>query len=150
MRKCYTCKNTQFRWCPTFRQGVWKRKCYSFVTMEKNEKKMADFQNHRRFLLRCLKYDVIPVSLILKTNVRTTEVLEIIRKAEKQLLNECIRSINNQLELYMYEKEACFHQLEEKLDNNIMEEYQEFINRVVEARHQRVLDGQRSKFEALY
>ena len=28
---------------------------------EKIEKKMADFQNHRRFSLRCLKYDVIPV-----------------------------------------------------------------------------------------
>ena len=69
---------------------------------------MADFCNHRRFSLRCLKYDVIPVSVRLKTNIRTSRGLEIIRKAERQLLNECIRSINNSLELYMYEKEAFF------------------------------------------
>ena len=110
---------------------------------------MVDFCNHRRFSLGCLKYDVIPVSIRLKTNIKTTRGLEIIRKAEKQLLNEHIRCINNSLELYVYEK-AYFHQLKEKLDNNTMEECQDFINRVVEARHQRVLDCQRSKFESLY
>ena len=73
---------------------------------EKFEKKMADFHNHRRFSLRCLKYDVIPVSIRLKTNIRTSRGLEIVRKAERQVLNECIRSNNNSLELYMYEKEA--------------------------------------------
>ena len=72
---------------------------------------MADFQNHQRFSLKCLKYDVIPVSIRLKTNVRTTKGLEIIRKAERKLLNEHIRSINNSLELYMYEKEAIVQQI---------------------------------------
>ena len=115
--------------------------------MGKYEKKMADFCNHRRFSLRCLKYGVIPVSVRLKTNIRTTRGLEIIRNTEKQLLNECIRSINNSLELYICEKEAYFHQLKEKLYKNTMEE--SFMNRVVEARHQRVLDHQRSKFESL-
>ena len=85
---------------------------------EKHEKKMADFQNHWRLSLKCLKYDVIPVSIRLKTNVWTTKGLEIIRKAERKLLNEHIRSINNSLELYMYEKEASFQQWEEKLNDN--------------------------------
>ena len=40
---------------------------------EKIEKKMADFHNHRRFSLRCLKTDVIPVSIRLKTNIRTVK-----------------------------------------------------------------------------
>ena len=82
-----------------------------------------------RFSLRCLKYDVIPVSVKLKTNIRTSRGLEIIRKTERQLLNECIRSINNK-------KEAYFYQLRQKLDENTMDECKNFMNRVVEARHQ--------------
>ena len=83
---------------------------------------MVDICNHRRFSLKCLKYDVIPVSIRLKTTVRTAKGLEITRKTERKLLNECIRSINNSLELYMYEKEATVQQLEDKPDHNSMEE----------------------------
>ena len=43
----------------------------------------------------------------------------------------------------MYEKEAYFHQLKEKIDNDTMEECQDFMKRAVEARHQRVLEQQR-------
>ena len=102
---------------------------------------MADFCNHRRFSLKCLKFDVIPVSIRITTNVRTVKGLEIIRKTERKLLNECITSINNTLELYMYERVAIVQQLEEKLDQNkeILEECHDFIKRVIEARHQRVL-----------
>ena len=91
---------------------------------EKYEKKIADFCNHRRFSLKCLKYDVIPVSIRLKSNVRTVKGLEIIRKTERKLLYECIRSINNSLELYMYERQAIVQQLEDKQDHNntILEE----------------------------
>ena len=71
-------------------------------------------------------------------------------QVELNVLNECTRLINNSLEFYMYEKETYFHQLWEKLDKNTREECQHFMNRVVEARHQRVLDHQRSKFESLY
>ena len=57
---------------------------------EKIEKKMANYRNHRRFLIKCLKQEVIPVSIKLKTKIHTIKASEIIRKAEKQLLNECI------------------------------------------------------------
>ena len=102
---------------------------------EKYKKEMEDFRNHRRFSLKCLSFDVIPVSIRLKTNVRTTKGLEIIRKTERKLLNECIRSINSTIELYMYEREAIVQQLEEKLDKNkkmeIVEDYHNFIKRVI-------------------
>ena len=111
---------------------------------------MADFQNHRRFSLRCLKRDVIPVSIRLKTNIKTIRGLEIIRKTERKLLNECIRSINNSLELYMYERCSIVQQLEERLGHsNLLEECQEFINRVIECRHQRVMTRQKRKIELL-
>ena len=102
----------------TFERGVWGRKCFHFATMGEDWEKMADFRNHRRFSLKCLSYDVIPVSIRLKTNVRTAKGLEIIKKTERKLLNKHIRSINNTIELYMYDRDSLVLQLEEKLDNN--------------------------------
>ena len=61
---------------------------------EKIEKKMTNYRNHRRLLIKYLKQELILVSIKLKTNIHTTKAPEIIRRAEKQLLNECIRSIN--------------------------------------------------------
>ena len=113
---------------------------------------MVDFHNHRRFSLRCLKKDIIPVSIRLKTNIRTVRGLEIIRKTERKLLNECIRSINNSLELYSYERDSIVQQLEEKLEqdhSNLLEECQDFIKRIIECRHHRVLVRQKRKFELL-
>ena len=96
---------------------------------EKIENKMADFRNHRRFSLRCLKREVIPVSIRLKTNIKTIRGLEIITKTERKLLNEHIRSINNALELYMYERCSIVQQLEERLgQSNLLKECQDFIN----------------------
>ena len=41
------------------------RKC------EKLEKKIADFQNHRRFTLRCLSQNITPTSIKLQSNKKT-------------------------------------------------------------------------------
>ena len=41
------------------------------------------------------------------------------------------------------------HQLERVLDKEAIEECKTFINRVVECRHNRVLDWQKAKFEVL-
>ena len=49
---------------------------------------MADFSNHRRFTLRCLREDIIPVSIRLKRSIKTPKGHHIIRKAERALLNE--------------------------------------------------------------
>ena len=58
------------------------------------EMKMVDFQNHR-FTLRCLSKDLIPVSIKLKTTVKTPKGIYILRKAERMLMNERIGLINN-------------------------------------------------------
>ena len=108
---------------------------------------MANYRNHRRFSIKCLKQEVTPVSINLKTNIHTTKASEIIRRAEKQLLNECIRSINNMIEMYMYKRDTYFHQLEGVLDQNTLEECQSFIKRVIECRHRRVLDRQKAKLK---
>ena len=46
---------------------------------EKIEKKMANHRNQRRFLIKCLKKEVIPVSIKLKSNIHTAKASEIIR-----------------------------------------------------------------------
>ena len=53
---------------------------------EKLEKKMANFKNHQRFTIKCLKNNIVPVSVRLKTNIKTRKGLEIIRRAEKNTL----------------------------------------------------------------
>ena len=84
-----------------------KESVENYKRWEKYEYKMADFQNHRHFSVRCLSKDVIPTSVRLKSNIRTPKAKYIIRMGERALLNERIRSINKYhhiqiAERYMY------------------------------------------------
>ena len=56
-----------------------------FRKWENLNMKTCDYQNHRRFSLRCLGNDIIPVSIRLKNNVRTQRSDNIIQRAEKSL-----------------------------------------------------------------
>ena len=67
---------------------------------EKYEYKMADIQNHRHFSLRCLSKDIIPTSVSLKSTIRTPKPKYISKRAERALLNERTRSINNTITMF--------------------------------------------------
>ena len=56
-----------------------------FCQWEILECKMVDFKNHRRFLLRCLSADIIPVSIRLKSNIKSPKGFNIIKRAEKAI-----------------------------------------------------------------
>ena len=116
---------------------------------EKVEKKMADYKNHRRFTIKCLKRDIIPVSIKLRTSLSTKKASQIIRKAERQLLNERIRNISNTIEINMFKRDAYFQQLEKELDQGTLQECLNFIGKVRECRHKRVQDRQIRKFNTL-
>ena len=88
---------------------------------------MADFQNHRCFSVRCLSKDIIPTSVRLKSNIKTPKGKYIIRKAERGLLNERIRSINNSITIFKSLRDTCKNQLESILDKKTMEECTDFI-----------------------
>ena len=75
-----------------------------FCQWEKYERKMADFANHRRFTLRCLSKGMVPVSIHLQRNVKTPKGLQIIKRAERALLNERVRSINNTLNMLKHQR----------------------------------------------
>ena len=101
-----------------------------------------------------LKKEVIPVSIRLKTNIKTSKGLQIIRRVEKQLLNEHIRSINNTLELLMMKRNTCIEELKDTIldkedDQKTFEECETLIKRVIECHHNKVMQRQKQKFEAL-
>ena len=94
---------------------------------------------------------VTPVSLWLKNLTRTQRGEGIIKRAEKQLLNERIRNINFKLERnhhdkYMYKKE-----LEDilKHDQELWNACEEEIEKRREMRHKKVNERQMSKFNRL-
>ena len=80
------------------------------------------------------KKEIIAVSIKLKINIHTRKASDIIRRAEKQLLNECIRTINNMIEINMYKRDTLLHQLERVLYKESIEECKTFMNRVVKCR----------------
>ena len=82
---------------------------------------MADFKNHRRFLLRCLDNNIIPVILKIRSNLKTPKAIQIIRKTERALLNERIRMINNTIESLEHVKDTCIEDLSKVLKQEDME-----------------------------
>ena len=88
---------------------------------------MTDFQNHRRFSLRCLNEDVIQVSVRFKSNIKTPKGCHIFKKAEKALLNERIRLINNTINMLSHQIDTCKIDLERRVEEETMEECTNFI-----------------------
>ena len=110
---------------------------------------MADFANHRRFTLRCLSKGLVPVSIHLTKNIRTPRGLQIIKRAERALMNERIRLINNTLNMVSYLRDTCENQLREVLSDEWMGKCREFIEVGRENQHLKTLERQKIKFERL-
>ena len=117
---------------------------------EKLELKMADFQNHWRFTLRCLSQDLIPVSIKLKTTVNTPKGIYIVRKAERMLMNERVRSINNMITKFRWQIDTCINSLGSCIGVEAMEECHGFISLRRERRHLNTLERQTKKFNLLW
>ena len=71
-----------------------------FRQWEKVVRKLAAFKNHLHFALHCKHHGVFPKSLSLKCSVKEKNANNIIRKAQKGLLNERITWIYGQLQYY--------------------------------------------------
>ena len=120
-----------------------------FRRLERLQLKMADFQNHRCFTLRCLDEEVIPVSIRLKSQVKTPKGFQIIRKAEIALLNERIRSINCTINMLGLEVDTCMKRLREKIKEQDLDRCLEFIKDSKEARHLKTMSRQKEKLKIL-
>ena len=65
-----------------------------FRLWEKLQLRASKYKNHRIFTLRCLHNDLIPVSIKLKLTLKSARANKILRKAEKELLQTRVKSIN--------------------------------------------------------
>ena len=120
-----------------------------FQQWEKYERKMVDFANHRRFTLRCLSKGLVPVSIHLTKNIKTPKGQQIVRRAERALMNKRIRSINNTLNMVSNLRDTCKNQLRETLNDEWMDRCIEFIEVGREQQHLKTLERQKQKFERL-
>ena len=120
-----------------------------FWQWEKLEYKMAAFQNHRIFTLRCLKEDLIPVSVKLRSNSKTPRAKNIIKRAERALLNERVRNINNTITMATCKRDTCMNTLSEVFSKEIMEECAKLIFLRREAYCIKVKQRQIAKLERL-
>ena len=110
---------------------------------------MADFSNHRRFTLRCLAEDLVPVSICLKQSIRTPKGLQIIRRAERSLSNETVRSISNTLNMLKALRDTCREELKRVISNGWMVKCEEFIEVGRERQHLKTLKRHKAKLVKL-
>ena len=117
---------------------------------EQLENKIANFKNHRRFTLRCLSQKITFNSLKLKSNIKTSKGKRILERAERQLANECVRSIYNTIATCICSRDTCMKDLQDLISSFYFQECSKLIERVKEERHQTVLKRQFSKFDQLW
>ena len=109
----------------------------------------SDYKNHRIFTLRCLHKELIPVSIKLKSTLKTEKARKIIRKAEKDLLQARIKAINSILDNITKQTEECRSQLASIISAQRLRECQGFIDKVGEIRFTKVKQRQLNKCNIL-
>ena len=109
----------------------------------------SNYRNHQIFTLRCISKGITPVSIRLKTTVRTEKARKIIRKAERDLLQARVKSINSLPDNNTKQRVLCRSQLVSIISTTSMQKYQELIDKVREFRYLKVRERQISTFSRL-
>ena len=109
----------------------------------------SDYKNHRIFTLRCLHKDLIPVSIKLKSTLKTEKARKIIRKAEKDLLQARVKAINSILDNVTKQTEECRSQLASIISAQRLRECQGFIDKVGEIRFTKFKQRQLNRYNIL-
>ena len=120
-----------------------------FREWERLRLRSSDYRNHRIFSLRCIHKELIPVSIKLKSTLDTPKARQIIRKAEKDLLQAWVKAINNILDQVDREIQECKAKLASIISAERLEECQGFINKVSELRFNKVKQRQINKLNHL-
>ena len=120
-----------------------------FRLWEKLRLRASEYKNHRIFTLRCLQNDLIPVSIKLKSSLKVARANKILRKAQKELLQTRIKSINYILDNTSKQLEECRSQLAAIISTQRLKECQDFVDKVGEIRFNKVKLRQLNKFNLL-
>ena len=120
-----------------------------FRDWERLQLRETDYKNHRIFTLRCLHKDLVLVSIKLKSTLKTDRAKKIVRKAEKDLIQARIKSINSILNNVAKQTGACRSQLVSIISTERLRECQGFVDKVGEIRFNKVKLRQIKKFQNL-
>ena len=120
-----------------------------FRDWERLQLRESDYKNHRIFTLRCLHKDLVPVSIKLKSTLKTHRAKKIVRKAKKDLIQARIKSINSILDNVAKQTEECRSQLASIISTERLRECQGFVDKVGEIRFNKVKLRQIKKFQNL-
>ena len=120
-----------------------------FRLWEKLRIRASEYKNHRIFTLRCLHNDLIPVSIKLKSTLKSTRANKILRKAEKDLLQARIKTINFTLDNTSKQLEECRSKLAAIISTQRLRKCQDFVDKVSEIRFNKVKQRQLNKFNLL-
>ena len=107
-----------------------------FRLWEKLQLRASEYKNHRIFTLRCIHNDLVPSSIKLKSTLKSTRANQILRNAEKDLLQARVKSINYILDQTSKQLEECRSKLATIVSTQKLRECQDFIDKVGETRFQ--------------
>ena len=120
-----------------------------FRLWEKLWLRASEYKIHRIFTLGCLHNDLIPTSIKLKSTLKSARANKILRKAEKELLQTRVKSINYILDNTSQQLEEYRSQLASIISAQRIRECQDFIDKVGEIRFDKVKQRQLNKFNLL-
>ena len=120
-----------------------------FRLWEKLQLRASKYKNHRIFTLRCIHNDLVPSSIKLKSTLKSTRANQILRKAEKDLLQARVKSINYILDQTSKQLEECRSKLATIVSTQKLRECQDFIDKVGEIRFNKVKLRQLNKLNLL-
>ena len=115
---------------------------------EKFQFRQCNFKNHRIFTLRCIHSELIPVSIRLKSTLKSERAKEILRMAEK-LLQSRLKSINSLLDKNAKQLEPTRSKIASILTPLNYQECQDFIDKTKEKRFIKVRERQVRKLNNL-
>ena len=104
---------------------------------ERLQTRQCDYKNHGIFTLRCLHNDLVPVSIKLKSTLRSERVKKILRLAETQLFQTRLKSINSLLDNNTKQLELTRSKIASILPAPSYQQCQEFIEKIKETRFTR-------------
>ena len=109
---------------------------------ERFQLRQCDYKNHRIFTLRCIHNELVPVSIKLKSTLKSERAKKILKMAEKQLLQTRLTSINSLLDNNAKQLELTRSKIVSILTAPNYQECQEFIEKIKEKRFNKVRDRQ--------
>ena len=101
---------------------------------ERLQIRQYNYKNHRIFMLRCLHNELVPVSIKLKSTLKSERAKKILRSAEKQLLQTRLKSINSLLDNNAKQLELTRSKIASILPAPSYQQCQEFIEKIKETR----------------